>query len=80
MPLTRRKTLALIGGGTILAATGAAGFAVTRTPHQALAPWAAAGRYDDPLMRALSYAILAPNPHPRSDAQRCTGGRGEIAS
>lgn len=64
MALTRRKTLAILGGGTVLAATGA-GYAITRTPDAALAPWAAAGGYDDPRMRALSYAILAPNPHNR---------------
>lgn len=65
MTLTRRKTLALIGGGTILAA-GAAGaaFWTTRTPHRALQPWHAAGSgYAEPRKRALSYAILAPNPH-----------------
>lgn len=65
MTLSRRKTLALIGGGTILAAGGAGAFAVTRTPDQAVAPWQMAGRYDDPRMQALSYAILAPNPHNR---------------
>lgn len=65
MTLSRRKTLALIGGGTILAATGAGAFAVTRTPRTALAPWEQAGAYDDPRKRALSYAILAPNPHNR---------------
>ncbi len=65
MTLSRRKTLALIGGGSILAATGAGAFAVTRTPQAALAPWAKAGAYDDPRKRALSYAILAPNPHNR---------------
>ncbi len=65
MTISRRKTLALIGGGSILAATGAAGFAVTRTPQDAIAPWAAAGGYSDPRMRALSHAILAPNPHNR---------------
>ncbi len=65
MTLSRRKTLALIGGGTIFAASGAAGYAVTRTPQSALAPWAAAGGYSEPRMRALSYAILSPNPHNR---------------
>ncbi|MEM8849704.1 MAG: twin-arginine translocation pathway signal protein [Pseudomonadota bacterium] len=64
--LTRRKTLALLGGGTVFAATASAGtFVATRTPHAALAPWDAAGRYDDPRLRALSYALLAPNPHNR---------------
>lgn len=64
MNYSRRKTLKLIGGGMILAAaTG--GYAVTRTPKAALAPWAAAGGYTEPRMKALSYAILAPNPHNR---------------
>lgn len=64
MTVSRRKTLALIGGGTILAAGGvAAGFLTTRTPNAALAPWDAAGTYADPRKRALSYALLAPNPH-----------------
>lgn len=65
MTVTRRQTLALIGGGTILAAGAAAGYAVTRKPRTALQPWDRAGQYDDPRMRALSHAILAPNPHNR---------------
>lgn len=65
MTLSRRKTLALIGGGVIVAATGAFAYDVTRTPRTAAAPWAAAGSYADPRMRALSWAILAPNPHNR---------------
>jgi hypothetical protein len=66
MALSRRKTLALLGGGLVVAAgASAAGFAVTRTPTQALAPWGAAGQYDDPRLNALSFAILAPNPHNR---------------
>lgn len=64
MTLTRRKTLALIGGGTILAATAAAaGFVTTRTPTTAQKPWTLAGSYDDPRLNALSFALLAPNPH-----------------
>lgn len=58
--ISRRKTLALIGGGTIAAATG---FLTTRTPSSALAPWEMAGTYGDPRLDALSYALLAPNPH-----------------
>ena len=65
MTLSRRKTLALIGGGTILAAGAGAGFAVTRRPETALLPWEAAGAYDEPRRRALSWALLAPNPHNR---------------
>lgn len=60
----RRKFLKILGGGTILAATGVAGFLATRTPAKALAPWQPAP-YDDPRKAALSYAILAPNPHNR---------------
>lgn len=61
----RRQFLKILGGGTILAAGGAGAFFSTRTPHKALAPWDAAGNYTDPRKRALSYAILAPNPHNR---------------
>ena len=69
MTLSRRKTLALLGGGIILAATGATAYGVTRMPKSAYAPWAAAGGYSDPRMHALSYAILAPNPHNRQPWQ-----------
>lgn len=65
MTLTRRKTLALLGGGMICAAGGAGAYAVTRTPQTALRPWQMAGQYSEPRMRALSYAVLAPNPHNR---------------
>ncbi|MBT8460048.1 MAG: twin-arginine translocation pathway signal protein [Boseongicola sp.] len=62
--MSRRKTLAILGGGFIAAASGAT-FAVTRAPDTAIAPWANAGQYSDPRKKALSYAILAPNPHNR---------------
>lgn len=65
MTLSRRKTLALLGGGCVLAAAGGTAVAITRSPQSALAPWSQAGRYDDPRLRALSHAILAPNPHNR---------------
>ncbi|MEO0484801.1 MAG: twin-arginine translocation pathway signal protein [Pseudomonadota bacterium] len=63
MALSRRKTLALLGGGVIVAAGASMGVAVTRTPQTAAAPWGLAGQYPDARMRALSWAILAPNPH-----------------
>jgi hypothetical protein len=64
MNKSRRKTLALIGGGFIAAAgIGTTAFVTTRRPNTALAPWQNAGSYDDPRKNALSYAILAPNPH-----------------
>ena len=66
MPYTRRKILGIIGGGSIVAAGGGAGvYLSTRTPTKALAPWTLAGGYQEPRRRALSYAILAPNPHNR---------------
>ena len=65
--MNRRKFLAVFGGGVILAAGAAgAGFVATRRPDAALAPWDAAGTaYQEPRRRALSYAILAANPHNR---------------
>lgn len=65
MSLSRRKVLAVLGGGVVVAAAGAGTFLGTRTPARALAPWSAAGGYSEPRRRALSYAILAPNPHNR---------------
>jgi hypothetical protein len=63
-PVSRRRFISMLGGGMILAAgTGVTGFALTRTPHAAIAPWLAAGQYSEPRRFALSYAILAPNPH-----------------
>lgn len=65
MVLSRRHVLSIIGGGAILAAGGAGGYAVTRKPQTALAPWSTAGLHDDPRRNALSFALLAPNPHNR---------------
>ena len=63
MAPSRRKTLALLGGGFIVAAGTGATLEITRTTRTAAAPWGQAGGYSDPRMQALSYAILAPNPH-----------------
>lgn len=65
MNLTRRKMIFLVGGGAALAAGGAFGYAATRMPQTAYLPWERAGGYEDPRMRALSWALLAPNPHNR---------------
>ncbi|MEJ6404414.1 Acg family FMN-binding oxidoreductase [Yoonia sp. 2307UL14-13] len=65
MSLSRRKVLSLVGGGVVAAAIPSAAFLSTRTPTKALAPWDQAGTYVDPRMNALSYALLAPNPHNR---------------
>ena len=67
--MNRRKFLKIAGStGVIFAAAGTAigGFVATRTPQRALLPWMTPGSaYPDPMRRALSYAILAPNPHNR---------------
>lgn len=65
MNLTRRKVLLLVGGGAVVAAGGFFGYSATRTPQTAHLPWQRAGTYSDPRMRALSWAVLAPNPHNR---------------
>ena len=65
MTLSRRKMIRLVGGGAVFAAGGAFGLAASRNPRTAFQPWDRAGAYDDPRMRALSWALLAPNPHNR---------------
>lgn len=63
---SRRKFLSILGGGVVLAATAGGLWAATRDPARARIPWERAGREEtDPRRRALSYAILAPNPHNR---------------
>ncbi|MEO0712494.1 MAG: twin-arginine translocation pathway signal protein [Pseudomonadota bacterium] len=62
--VTRRGVLKLVGGGVVLAAAGAGGFVAANGPSRsAREPWRLAGQYGDYRRRALSYALLAPNPH-----------------
>jgi nitroreductase len=64
--MDRRKFLKIAGSTAVIVAAGSAGFVATRTPKDALRPWKNAGSlYADPMRQALSYAILAPNPHNR---------------
>lgn len=80
--MKRRNFLKLAGGGIVVAAAGGAGvFAATRTPKSALAPWdmAGAAQYADARLKALSWAILAPNPHNRQPWEvELTGADGVI--
>jgi len=62
---SRRTFLKVIGGTAIIAAGGAGTFLGTRTPVSARQPWQMAGLETEPRRRALSFAILAPNPHNR---------------
>ena len=64
--MNRRGFLKIAGSAGVILAAGSAGFMATRTPATALRPWQdAKSLYPDPMRRALSYAILAPNPHNR---------------
>lgn len=70
MSHTRRNFIKIMGSSAVIMAATGAGittFALTRTPETALKPWELAGgnNYKDPRMRALSYGVLAPNPHNR---------------
>jgi hypothetical protein len=66
MPLSRRLLLQTAGAAGLTLATGAQGQTVTSADPAA--PWAAAplaAQHPDPRIRALAWAVLAPNPHNR---------------
>lgn len=65
MPFSRRRFIALAGGGLVAAASAAAVTRALRQPQSAALPWAQAGLDPEPRRRALSVALLAPNPHNR---------------
>ena len=58
MTLSRRKFIALAGGGAVFAAAGAAAYDLTRPLGAALRPWDMAGTPEDPRRRALSYVVV----------------------
>jgi hypothetical protein len=61
---SRRSLLAGSAGVAVIAIGGGALFAFTRTPEAAREPWHAPGAgVDDPRVRALEWAVLAPSPH-----------------
>ncbi len=64
--MKRRRFLKIAGSAGVVIAASGAGFVLTREPNAALQPWRNAGSlYADPMRKALSYAILSPNPHNR---------------
>jgi hypothetical protein len=62
--MTRRNFLKIIGGTTASVAVGGYIWAAPKA-SSARKPWRTAGQDEDPMRNALSYAILAPNPHNR---------------
>lgn len=65
MTSSRRRFLQILGSSAVILAAAGTGFVLTREPIGARAPWRNAGSYPDPMRRALSWAVLAPNPHNR---------------
>lgn len=64
MAETRRSILRTGGAAVVVIGASVAGWSLTRAPKLAREPWAKAGTsFGDPRLDALSYAILAPNPH-----------------
>ena len=66
MAVSRRKILMFGGAAAVVTVAGGWGMLATPSLSRASAPWQAAGKgFGDPRLDALSYAILAPNPHNR---------------
>lgn len=65
MTVSRRKFIKVVGGGVVGAAALAGGLhGCDPMPASAVAAWAGPARAEtDPRRRALSWALLAPNPH-----------------
>ena len=63
----RRRFVRTLAGGAIVAAVplSGCGTLAAGVPDSANAAWSPDARSDDPRVRALSWAILAPNPHNR---------------
>lgn len=64
MTITRRAILKSGAAVAVVLAAGAAGWALTRAPRAARAPWREAAKgFGDPRLDALAYAVLAPSAH-----------------
>src|SRR6185503_12593149 len=63
--VTRRAVLRVLGTSAVIVAAGGLGLSqVDQMPAQAIEAWKGpAPNMRDPRVRALSYALLAPNPH-----------------
>ncbi len=79
MVLSRRKMLVFGGASAVVVAGAGWGALATPSMKRAAAPWFAAGQgFVDPRLNALSYAILAPNPHNRQPWQLTLVGDDQI--
>ena len=77
--MNRRQLLKVGAASMVVAGAGVSFYGATRSPARALAPWADdAHNYEDPRLRALSYAILSPNPHNRQPWVATLAGEREI--
>lgn len=64
--INRRQLLKIGGASLLVTGVGAGAFVGTRRPNSALTPWLSESHaFEDPRIRALSYGLLAPNPHNR---------------
>jgi hypothetical protein len=61
--MDRRAFVRLVGGGVVLAATGAAGGCSSKIPGEAIAAWRGPGAEPDLRRWILAHAILAPHSH-----------------
>lgn len=80
MVFSRRKFITVVGGGVVGAAALGGGLqSCDRMPASAVAAWAGpAAAETDPRRRALSWALLAPNPHNMQPWKVDLSRRGEI--
>jgi hypothetical protein len=62
---SRRSFIRLVGGGTVLAATGTLTGCSGELPEAAVKPWRSPDRETDTRRFILAHALLAPNPHNR---------------
>jgi hypothetical protein len=62
---TRRRAIALIGGGIVLAGAGGLAGCSNTYPEIAVRPWNKIPEYTDVRRYMLAHALLAPNPHNR---------------
>lgn len=77
--MNRRQLLKVGGASILVAGAGLGGFAATRSPARALRPWHYDSHaFEDIRLRALSYAILSPNPHNRQPWLATLVGEDEI--